>query len=140
MKKAVLKTKTTSESVPNFIAGIDNAGMRKDCKTLASLMKKVSGKAGKMWGPGIVGFGDIHLKYESGRELDWFIFGFSPRKKALTVYGQCRFADYPQLLAKLGIKKMENSCLYLPGFDKIDLNALEELLTLIYSKHNKKGN
>jgi hypothetical protein len=77
--KAELKTKKTSASVPAFLNAIADPAQKKDAKVVAALMKRVTGKAPKMWGASLIGYGDVHLKYESGRELDWFLLGFSPR-------------------------------------------------------------
>ena len=87
MSKAELKTKKTTDSVAGFLKSISGEEQRNDSILLVDLMKKITGEEPKMWGPGIVGFGDVHLKYESGRELDWFKMGFSPRKQNLTLYG-----------------------------------------------------
>src|SRR5687767_16004388 len=83
---AELKTKATTASVPDFLAAIEDDERRQDCLTVVKIMKKATGAEPKMWGPSIVGFGDHRYKYESGRELDWFLTGFSPRKQALTLY------------------------------------------------------
>ena len=83
---AELKTKATNASVSAFVDAIADEGTRRDCKALVRMMKKATKASPKMWGPSIVGFGDYHYKYDSGREADWFRAGFSPRKNALTLY------------------------------------------------------
>ena len=83
---AELKTKKTNDSVQAFIKQIPDEQKRKDALVILDLMEKATGAKGKMWGTAIIGFGDRHLKYESGRELDWFIMGFSPRKQNFALY------------------------------------------------------
>jgi hypothetical protein len=82
-----------------------------------------------MWGTSIVGFGRIHLKYESGRELDWFPIGFSPRKQNLTLYGMCGFNGHPDLLKKLGKHSLGVGCLYIKKLADVDLKVLKQLIT-----------
>lgn len=82
-----------------------------------------------MWGPSIVGFGEYHYKYESGREGDFLITGFSPRKSALTIYIMPGFARYEALMDKLGKHRTGKSCLYINRLDDVDLSVLEELVT-----------
>lgn len=82
---AELKTKPNKISVEKFLKTIADEQTRSDCKTLVKLMKEATGAEPKMWGSSIVGFGQYHYKYESGREGDWFLAGFSPRKQNLTL-------------------------------------------------------
>ena len=125
---AELKTKKTTESVPAFLAKIDDADMRKDCKTLVGLMEAATGAKGKMWGTSIVGFGDYRYKYASGREGDWFVMGFAPRKSALTLYLMGGIHKHPDLLKKLGKHKTGMSCLYVKRLDDVDAGALKKLI------------
>ncbi len=83
---AEIKTQKNDDSVDDFIAGIEDDRKREDSKALLGMMERVTGEKPKMWGPSIIGFGDQHYKYESGREGDWFKIGFSPRKQNLTLY------------------------------------------------------
>src|SRR5688572_2463292 len=99
---AELKTKATTASVDDFLAAIADGERRKDCLAVVKIMKKATGAKPKMWGPSIVGFGDYRYKYESGRELDWFLTGFSPRKKDLTLYIMPGFSRYDDLMKALG--------------------------------------
>lgn len=122
---AELKTKPTSASVAEFIASIDPA-RKNDCQTLVTMMAHVTGAEPKMWGPSIVGFGDIHYKYESGRQADWFPIGFSPRKNDLTLYLMGGLD--PALLEKLGKHKRGKGCLYINKLADIDLGILDDLL------------
>jgi len=91
-------------------------------------MREVTGCEPKMWGPSIVGFGRYHYKYESGREGDWPLTGFSPRKQALTVYIMAGFRRYEELLDRLGKHKTGKSCLYLKRLEDVDLEVLRELV------------
>jgi len=80
------KTKPTAKSVPEFLEQIEDPIRKADCKTISALMEKLSCTKPRMWGDSIVGFGDYRYKYASGREGDWFLAGFSPRKQNLTLY------------------------------------------------------
>ncbi len=129
MSKAELKTKPTAVSVDDFVDSIQNEGQREDSKTILKLMRKISGEKGKMWGSAIVGFVDIQLKYASGRDLEWFRFGFSPRKQALTIYGILSMnKEIPVLVKKLGKYKTGKGCLYIKKLTDIDMSVLEELI------------
>jgi Domain of unknown function (DU1801) len=125
---AEMKTKPTKASVSGFLASVPDASMRKDCKTLVQIMKKVTKSQPKMWGPAIVGFGDMHYKYESGREGDWFRAGFSPRKNALTLYIMSGFPEHAEMMSKLGKHKTGKSCLYVKQLSDIDTRVLEKLI------------
>jgi hypothetical protein len=128
MAKAELKTKKTAASVAKFIAGIAGEERRRDCETLVKLMEKAAKAKGRMWGTGIVGFGDWRYKYASGREGDWFRIGFSPRKDALTLYLSCGGGWNEKLLAKLGRHKTGKGCLYLKRLADVDMKTLKELI------------
>lgn len=91
-------------------------------------MQEVTGAEPRLWGSSIVGFGDYHYKYESGREGDWFVTGFSPRKQNLTLYIMAGFDNYDQLLSRLGKYKTGKSCLYINKLDDVDLDVLKELV------------
>lgn len=129
--KAELKTKKTALSVESFIASLPDAGQQRDCRTLNQMMEKATGEKGRMWGT-IVGFKDVELRYESGRELDWFAMGFAPRKGALTLYLCCGLHEptVRALLPKLGKHSTGVGCLYLKSLDGIDLAALRSLIAL----------
>jgi uncharacterized protein YdhG (YjbR/CyaY superfamily) len=81
-----------------------------------------------MWGPAIIGFGDVHLKYESGRELDWFVMGFSPRKQNLTLYIPGTVEKQQALLKKLGKYKTGKGCLYINKLEEVDMGVLKEII------------
>ena len=126
---AELKTKATSQSVEKFLNTVEDEARRKDCGVILRIMKKVTKAPPKMWGTTIVGFGSYHYKYDSGREGDWFLTGFSPRKQNLTFYIMPRFKRYDALLGKLGKYKTGKSCLYIKRLDDVDLEILEELIS-----------
>lgn len=125
---AELKTRPTDQSVERFIAGIGDPERREDCRAVARIMRRVTRTKPKMWGPSIVGFGSYHYKYASGREGDWFLTGFSPRKQSLTLYIMAGFKRYGELLSRLGKHKTGKSCLYVKRIDEVDLAVLEELI------------
>ena len=122
------KTKATSASVESYFAAIEDEARRKDCEALARLMTKVTKERPKMWGTSIVGFGSYHYKYESGREGDSCLTGFSSRKGDISVY---LVADFPRragLLSKLGKYKMAKACLHVHRLSDVDLKVLEQLV------------
>jgi hypothetical protein len=123
-----LKTKATSSSVDAFL---DSAGeqRRPDCERLVEMMSRATGAAPVMWGQGIVGFATYHYRYESGREGDWFLTGFSPRKQDLTLYIMAGFDRYDELMSRLGKYRTGKSCLYIKRLADIDTSVLEELVT-----------
>jgi hypothetical protein len=124
---AELKTKASTASVDDFLKRVDES-RREDCKTLVRIMRKATGAPPKLWGASIVGFGRYHYKYKTGREGEWFVAGFSPRKTALTVYVMPSIQQYTQLLAKLGPHKTSQSCLYIKRLADIDLTVLESIV------------
>lgn len=122
------KTQPTKVSVSSFLAGIDDKDRRAECRAVAAMMKKATGKPAKMWGASIVGFGQYHYQYESGREGDMFLTGFAPRKQALTLYVMDGFSGHGALMKKLGKYKVGKSCLYVKRLDDIDRDVLEQLI------------
>jgi hypothetical protein len=129
MAKVELKTKKTDASVLAFLNSTDDAGKRADALLIHALMEKITSEKGKMWGASIVGYGSCHLKYASGRELDWMLTGFSPRKQNLTIYIMSGFDRYDELLGKLGKFKTGKSCLYVKKLSDIDMEVLAELIS-----------
>ncbi len=125
---AQLKTAPTKASVTAFLKAIPDDQRRAECQALVKLMKRVTRAQPTMWGPSIVGFGRYHYRYASGREGDWFLSGFSPRKQALTIYIMAGFAPFPGLMRKLGRYKTGSGCLYLRQLEDVDLGVLEELI------------
>ena len=128
MAKAALKTQKSEASVEDFLNTVKDETKRKDCFTVLQLMEKATKAKAKMWGGAIVGFGDVHLKYESGRELDWFICGFSPRKANLTLYIPGA-VENTTLLKKLGKHKTSKACLYINSLADVDVNVVKELIS-----------
>ena len=123
------KTKPTTACVADFIASVDNPQMRADCKKIAAMMRRATGKRAKMWGPSIIGYGSYHYKYASGQEGDWMITGYSPRKQAITLYIMPGFSNYDALMKKLGKHKTGKSCLYINKLADVDEGVLETLIT-----------
>jgi hypothetical protein len=135
---AEAKTKQTEASVTDFIDKQDSEQTRDDCRTLVKMMKKITGKPAKMWGPAIVGFGKYHYKYESGHEGDSCIAAFSPRKGNLTVYIMDEFPNRESLLKKLGKHKASKVCLYIKKLEDIDLDVLEKIVKASMDAVKKK--
>ena len=125
---AELKTKLNDASVTDFLNGIKDEEKRADSFEILKLMQQVIKQEPKMWGSSIIGFGNVHLKYESGRELDWFITGFSPRKQNLALYGMGSVIPQTDLLNKLGKHKTGGGCLYINKLKDVDVKVLKELI------------
>lgn len=125
------KTNPTNVSVDTYLATIEE-GRRKDAQALIDIMRTVSGLEPVMWGPSIIGFGTKHYKYETGREGDMPLLGFSPRKAAITIYFPEGFDRYSELLEKLGVYKASVSCLYIKRLTDIDLSVLRQMLAQSY--------
>lgn len=122
------KTKATKASVTAFINSIEDKQKRADARKVATMMRKATGKRARMWGASIVGYGTYHYKYESGREGDFLITGFSPRRQALTVYILAGFGRFDTLMGKLGKYKTGKSCLYIKRLSDVDEKVLEKLI------------
>ena len=127
-RKNDLKTKVSNADVTDFIDKVDSPASKEDCFALTQLMSKLIESEPKMCGPSIVGFGSYHYKYASGREGDWFVCGFSPRKNGLSIYLSCDLSKPADLLDQLGKYKMGKSCLNIKSLSHIDLNVLEKLI------------
>ncbi len=135
---AELKTKLNKASVMSFLQSVKDEERKLECMTLLTLMKKLTKAESAMWGDSIVGFGSYHYKSDSGREGDWFITGFSPRKQNLTIYIIAGFSQFPELMKKLGKFKTGSSCLYIRKLADIDRKVLEELIAQAYQYMKKK--
>ena len=135
---AEAKTKQTDESVPAFLEKIADERRRRDYLVVLGLMKEATGEEPKMWGRSIVGFGRYRYKYESGREGEWPIIGFSPSKNDLTLYIMPGFEPFPELMAKLGKHKTGKSCLYIKKLEDVDLGVLKQLLIRSTEKMSAK--
>ena len=125
---AEAKTKPTKVSVRSYLDGIANEPRRRDCETVAAMMKTVTKCEPRMWGPSIVGFDTYHYKYESGREGDMCVVGFSSRKTDLVVYLVSGFEGAADLLENLGSHKLGKSCLYIRRLSDVNLPVLERLV------------
>jgi hypothetical protein len=125
---AELKTKPTAASVEAFLTAVPGDERRADCLALAAMMREATRAEPKMWGPAIVGFGDHHYRYASGREGDWFMVGFSPRKGDLSIYLTAGLDHFAPLLAKLGKHKRGKGCLYVRRLADVDTAVLRELV------------
>ncbi len=125
---AELKTKKNKDSVVDFINRVENEKRRKDAFVILDLMKEVTGEEPNMWGDSIIGFGDYHYKYKTGREGDWFKIGFSPRKQNLTLYFMVGFIKDDERMKSLGKYKTGVGCLYINKIEDIDIDILKELM------------
>ncbi len=123
------KTKPTTVGVTEFIDAIPDPAARADAKALVKLMRSATGEKPKMWGPSIIGFGSYHYVYDSGREGDMPVVGFSPRKAATVLYGLRGAEDVEALLAKLGKHTTGKGCLYIKKLADVDQTVLEKLVS-----------
>ena len=122
------KTTRTGNSVEDFLASVPEP-RQSDAREVDALLTEVTGLPAALWGPSIVGYGQRHLVYESGRELDWFEIGFAPRKASTTLYLTEGFDGHDELLGRLGKHTTGKSCLYLKRLDDVDRDVLKELVT-----------
>jgi Domain of unknown function (DU1801) len=126
---AELKTKVNAASVDAFLRSFDDPSTRADCKAIASLMQQITKAPPKMWGKSIVGFGQYRYRYASGREGDWFLTGFSPRKQNMTVYVMGGFKGHEALLETLGkYRRSGGGCLYFKRLDDLHVPTLRKLI------------
>ena len=125
---AELKTKKNEASVEEFLNAIPDETPRQDCFTVLELMKKATKAEPKMWGGSIIGLGEYHYKYESGRENDWFQMGFSPRKQNLALYLMGGLEAHRESLAKLGKHKTGKGCLYINKLADVDVKVLKDMI------------
>lgn len=130
---AELKTKKNVASVEGFLNAIKDKQKRDDSFSVVEIMKKVSGENPEMWGTSIIGFGNVRLKYDSGRELDWMKIGFSPRKQNLTLYVLCHSKEQNELLKKLGKHKTGKGCLYINKLSDVDTQVLNKIIERGYA-------
>jgi hypothetical protein len=127
MANAKVKTKETGASVAKFLGRVEES-RRADCVALVKILERATKAKAKMWGTSIVGFGDYHYKSESGREGDWFMAGFSPRKRALVLYLMAGAQHEAALMKKLGKHKVGGGCLYIQQLADVDTKVLEEII------------
>ena len=123
-----LKTQRNHGDVMEYLDSVENQRRREDSLVLLDVMGEITGEPAEMWGGSIVGFGSYHYVYESGREGDWFLTGFAPRKQSLTLYIMPGFEHYDDLLARLGKHKIGRSCLYINKLADVDMDVLRELV------------
>lgn len=137
-KPAEIKTKPSAASVEDFINTVENEQKRKDSFVLLGMMKKISGEEPVLWGSSIIGFGNKRYKSPaSGREVDWFLIGFSPRKANLSLYLTVSMNSYdPKALERLGKHKTGSGCLYINKLDDIDLDVLKEITQSSLNKNS----
>jgi hypothetical protein len=131
---AELKTKKNKASVEKFINSVKDEKKREDSFKILKLMKQITKAEPEMWGTSIIGFGSYHYKYASGREGDWFLTGFSPRKQSLTLYLMTYLEKNKEILKKLGKYKTGKGCLYINKLEDVDLKVLKELITTSIKK------
>jgi hypothetical protein len=136
---AELKTKKTEASVDDFLNKITEEETRRDCFEIVKMMKQSTRSDPKMWGSNIIGFGSRRLKYASGRELDWMLIGFSPRKGNLTLYILHGFEKQAALLKKLGKHSTGKGCLYIKNLKDVDVKVLKELISESVLTAKKSG-
>jgi hypothetical protein len=123
-----LKTKPTDASVDEFLKIVDHPQRRADGYILLHMMKELTKETPIMWGSSIVGFGNYHYRYASGREGDWFKIGFSPRKRSLSIYLMPGFDTYDDLFARLGKHRLGKGCLYINKLADVDLDVLKAII------------
>lgn len=133
------KTVANDKSVSKFIQTIESNTKKTDALTLVDLITGITGESPTMWGASIIGFGSYHYKYDSGREGDMPLIGFSPRKKAITIYLMDGFDAHQDLLKKLGKHKTSKACLYINKLADVEMEVLCELLKKSY-KQMKESN
>jgi hypothetical protein len=134
MAKAENKTKETRASVEKFLNGIKDEKKREDSFKILKMMKQITKSEPKMWGSSMVGFGNYHYKYASGREGDWFLTGFSPRKQSLTLYMMSYLEKHENILKRLGKYKTGKGCLYIKQLEDVDMKVLKELISTTVKK------
>lgn len=141
MKEA--KTIPTGADVDAFIASVADEKKRQDSYKMIDIMSEITGEKPRMWGPGIIGFGQYHYKYDSGHEGDAALVGFSPRKQSFSIYLMAGFIateyeGYDDLLARLGKYKTGKGCLYVNKLDDVNLDVLKQLIRISYDFLKKK--
>lgn len=123
-----IKTQVTDDDPREFLNQIESQRKRDDAIAIMELMQEVTGKPPKMWGSSIIGFGSYRYEYKSGREAEWFLVGFAPRKQNLVLYIMAGFDNYDHLLGELGKHKTGKACLYVNKLTDINMDTLRELV------------
>jgi hypothetical protein len=134
---AELKTKVNKASVKQFIDKVPDEQRRADCRTILKMMQEATGAKAEMWGDSIVGFGRLRYKYSTGREAEWMVIGFSPRKNYLTVYLMGGLQSNAKQLKRLGKHRTGGGCLYIKKLEDIDLEVLREIVDKSVTAMNK---
>ena len=122
------KTQATTQSVADFIAAVEHPTRRADAVALDAMFRDITGWQPRMWGPSMIGYGAYHYTYDSGRSGDFLATGFSPRKSNMSIYIMPGYADFSDILARLGKHKIGKSCLYINKLADVDMNVLQELV------------
>jgi hypothetical protein len=122
------KTRPTTQTAADFIAAVDHPTRRADAVVMDAMFQDITGWKPRMWGPSMVGYGSYHYTYDSGRSGDFLATGFSPRKANMSIYIMPGYADFSDILARLGKHKIGKSCLYVNKLADIDLNVLQDLV------------
>jgi hypothetical protein len=135
---AQLQTRKTKASASSFLNGIEDDQKRKDSKAVAAIMQKATGAKPAMWGPAIIGFGSSTYVYPDGREMDWMLVAFSPRKQNLTLYLGGGFPEYDSLLKKLGTHSCSKACLYIKRLSDVHVPTLTKLVQASVKHARKK--
>ena len=129
MARADNKTKLTSVTPRAYISGLDEGRRKREADILLPWFETVTALKGQMWGPSMIGFGRYHYKYDSGREGDFMLTGFAPRKAAMTLYIMPGYRDMSETLARLGPHRIGKSCLYINRLESVDMDVLAEIVT-----------
>lgn len=124
------KTRKTNASVEDFLNSVADQRKRQDCFVLVDLMREITGSEPSMWGDSIVGFGGYLQTYSTGKEYEWPVTGFSPRKQSLTLYIMSGFEQYDELLDRLGKHTTSKACLYIKRLSDVDMAVLREMIEL----------
>jgi len=135
---AELKTKLTEASVGDFISAIGDEQVRADSRVVAGIMEQATGADGRMWGAAIIGFGSRKYRYPDGREIDWPVIAFSPRRKNITLYIAPGFDDLDDLLAQLGKYSRGKSCLYIKRLSDVNVATLKKIVKASVQHVQKK--
>ena len=122
------KTRPTTQTAADFIGAVDHPTRRADAVVMDAMFQDITGWKPLMWGPSMVGYGSYHYTYDSGRSGDFLATGFSPRKANMSIYIMPGYADFSDILARLGKHKIGKSCLYVNKLADIDLNVLQDLV------------
>ena len=140
MARADNKTKPTPVTPRAYICALDEGRRKREAEILLPWFETVTGLKGQMWGPSMIGFGRYHYKYDGGREGDFMLTGFAPRKAAMTLYIMPGYRDMSETLARLGPHRIGKSCLYLNRLELVDMDVLAEIVTdgVAYMRKNYK--